>query len=143
VEPTNVQEGSEREEVVRVMIQRENEVIHHRIAWLATVEAFLFSVLGVAWDKQGTGPLILLLCILGITMALIAFFALHGATLAIKRLFEWWEIKKPEDYSGPGVIGLPLPKSPILRFIGPWTFIPILFIIAWIGVWSMKGYPLY
>jgi len=121
------------------MIQRENEVINHRVTWLTTVQGLLFTAVGIVWDKQGAEPFIRQLCCLGIIMAFIAFFALHGATLAIKRLFEWWEIKKPQDYSGPGVIGLPLPKCPILRFFGPWIFIPILFIIAWIGVWSMKG----
>jgi len=121
------------------MIQRENEVINHRVTWLTTVQGVLFTAVGIAWDKQGTGPFILLACMLGLTMAVIVFFALYGASAAIKRLSEWWEIKKPQDYSGPGVIGLPLPKSPILRFIGPWSFIPILFFMAWIVVLSMKG----
>ena len=89
MEPKNVQEGSEREEVVRVMIQRENEVINHRVTWLTTVQGLLLTAVGIAWDKQGTGPFIIWLCILGVTMAFIAFLALHGATLAIKRLFEW------------------------------------------------------
>jgi len=102
------------------MIQRENEVINHRVTWLTTVQGLLFTAVGIVWDKQGAEPFIRQLCCLGIIMAFIAFFALHGATLAIKRLFEWWEIKKPQDYSGPGVIGLPLPKCPILRFFGPW-----------------------
>ena len=127
------------EDVVRTMIHRENEVINHRVNWLTAVQGLLFAALGVSWDRVGVEPFVVLLCCVGVSMALIMLLALHGATRAMRRLYEWWEVNRPPDYAGPDVIGLPLLKSRLSRNVGPWISIPILFIIAWIVVWYIKG----
>lgn len=127
------------DETVRTMIHRENEVINHRVTWLTTVQALLFTGLSIVWDKPSARTYSILLCILGIAISVIAFVAVTSASLAMKRLWEWWDANKPADYAGPDVIGLRPPKPKILHYFGPWSFIPILFLVAWGIVWYIKS----
>lgn len=137
-EMTNSDESSKYEETVRMMIHRENEVIHHRVTWLTTVQGLLFAALGIAWGKPEISPFVALLCILGVLMSAVSLVALVGASLAMRRLIEWWEIHKPPQYNGPDIIGLRPMKSKFFGWIGPWSFIPMLFISAWTAVWFIK-----
>jgi len=121
------------------MIHRENEIINHRVTWLATMQGLLFAALGFAWDKPNIKPFVDLLCFLGTAMSLILFALLVGATAAMYRLSAWWDSHKPQGYEGPDVIGLRPFKWPLLRYLGPWSFIPFLFLVAWIVVWRIKG----
>jgi hypothetical protein len=118
-------------EIVRTMIHRENEVINHRVTWLTTVQALLFAALSIAWDKPGVRGYCILLCALGISMSVISLIVLTSASLAMKRLWEWWDAHKPSDYDGPDVIGLRPPEWKLLHYFGPWCFMPISFTAAW------------
>ena len=126
-------------DTIRTMIHRENEVINHRVTWLATMQGLLFASLGFAWDKPKIEPFVDLLCFLGIAMSVILFALLAGASVAMYRLSKWWDDHKPKSYDGPDVIGLKPLRWPLLRCFGPWSFIPLLFLMAWFEVWRIKG----
>jgi hypothetical protein len=102
-------------------------------------QGLLFSALAFAWDKPQAKLLVYLLCALGASIAMVTLVALVGSTQAMKRLFEWWEANKPANYDGPGVMGLPLPGLTFLRYLGPWLFFPVIFVLAWATVWVIKG----
>ncbi|MHB0929332.1 MAG: hypothetical protein ACYC3W_10625 [Candidatus Nanopelagicales bacterium] len=129
------------EDIVRSMIQREDELINHRLTILATVQGLLFAAAGFVWDKADGNKLIKILCWLGLFIAVVSLSSLFGSTRAMSRLLSWWEEKKPIDYDGPGVMGMP-PNSKIVsfisKFIGPWSLFPMLFIVAWMAIWILK-----
>lgn len=116
------------DEIVRVMIQNENEIINHRVSWLNTIQGLLFASLGIIWDKHNVQQLMYLLCSVGICTSIFTSIALVGSSRAISQLYHWWEANKPSDYKGPGVMGLPLPRILISRYVGPWSFFPVLFL---------------
>ena len=120
---------------VRSMIDKENDMIHHRITWLTTLQGLLFAALGFAWDKPTGTSLLYLLSFLGIAFSVIVLVALVAATNAMNRLIDWWDENKPESYDGPGVVGLHPPENKILRNIGFYLWVPVIFIIAWGIVW--------
>jgi hypothetical protein len=120
------------------MIDRENELINHRITWLTTMQGLLFASLGFAWDKPTARPLIQVLCVLGVAISVVQFCALIASTTAIGRLFDWWENNKPQDYNGPDVAGWPPAKSLILRYMVFWNWVPLLFLGAWAVIWFVS-----
>lgn len=127
-------------DIVRGMIDRENDLINHRVTWLTTTQGLLFAALGFSWDRQGTQRLVVLLCFLGIAMSIVAISGLTGATIAMHRVLRWWKDYGPKDYKGPAVIGFGFVEKPFLRYIGVWTWIPILFLAAWVGVLTIRFY---
>jgi hypothetical protein len=126
-------------EVVRSMIDRENDLINHRITWLTTIQGLLFATLGFAWEKQSAKVLIVILCILGIAISILQLFALISATRAICRLSDWWEANKPRDYTGPGVAGLAPRKHLISRYAVFWNWIPIFFFCTWVVILYIRA----
>lgn len=126
------------DEVVRSMIQQENELINQRLSWLTTVQGLLFTALGFSWEKTGAHRLVNVLIFLGVAISVIVLQAITFATMAMWRLHHWWEQNKPASYKGPDIIGLPPPKIITAKYIGAWSFIPLLFIIAWVAVWFIK-----
>lgn len=129
------------EEATRAMISEENKLVNERISWMMTGQGLLFAAMTFAWDKQSSGSLIIVLCLLGMCLSIVSAAALTGATRAMSRLYLWWELNKPKDYQGPGVRGLPL-EGWIGLYVGPWTFIPLFFMLAWAVVlwvsWGMR-----
>ncbi len=125
-------------EVIRSMIEGENELINQRINWLMTIQGLLFASLGFVWDKPTAVQLIKVLGLLGVSISIIMLVSLIGATRSQSRLWDWWESNKPKDYDGPDVGGLPPDKNYMLRYIGAiWNWIPIMFIAAWSIVWNI------
>ena len=120
---------------VRSMIDKENDMIHYRITWLTTLQGLLFAALGFVWGQTTGTPLIKLLSSLGIVFSIIIFVALIAATNAMNRLIDWWDENKPDDYNGPGVVGLHPPENKIGRNIGFYLWVPVVFIVAWGIVW--------
>jgi hypothetical protein len=134
-------------QTVRAMIDRENELVNHRITWLTTGQGLLFAALGFLWDKPDARRLIIVLCVFGIAYAIVACFALVSASLAMARICYGWQQHGPIDYEGPGVIGLGLTvksskrKVYFLTCIVFWNWLPILFIFAWIAMFVFLENP--
>ncbi len=134
----NDTEAANSSKVIRSMIDRENDLINHRITWLTTIQGLLFASLGFAWDKPNAKPLIEMLCFLGIALSFVQLCALIAATRAIGGLFDWWETNKPEGYIGPGVAGRPPAKNRLLRYLVFWNWVPFLFLCAWVVIWHIN-----
>ncbi len=122
-------------ETVRSMIDRENELINHRITWLMTIQGLMFAALGFAWEKSDAAALIHMLCLAGIAFSVVHLLALVSATRAIGRLSDWWETNKPADYFGPGITGRPPARSRILRYLVFWNWVPLIFLTSWAVIW--------
>jgi len=129
--------SNDQADVVRSMIDRENELVNHRIGWLTTTQGLLFASLGFAWDKRDARALIGVVCFVGVAISVIHLFALIAATRAMGRLFDWWDANKPCDYIGPGVAGLNPSKNVVVRYIVFWNWMPPLFICAWALIWYL------
>jgi len=111
------------------MVQHESEQIHRRVSWLGMFQGFLFAGLGFAWGKSSL--LIILLSLVGMTVAFLVFLALMAATLALRRLRNDWLKCRPKDYIGPGIFGFYPEMAPFAGFAAPENLLPWVFILAW------------
>jgi len=114
------------------MIKSENELINHRMTWTSAFNGLLFVALAFAWDKSCS--LVVVIAFLGIAVSLFSGVSLYFANKAFRKLYwEWEEDKKPDDYDGPGVIGLPPRyKKGLGTWLNPWSSIPLSFVLAWL-----------
>lgn len=117
--------------VVREMIVKEAELINHRFTWLATLQGLLLAALGFAW--KDAKELVLCLVVLGVGSSISSLAILWCSQEAIKGLKQQWDRNKPQDYSGPDVIGF-IPNIRRFELVLPWLFLPVLFIAAWLAV---------
>lgn len=124
-------------EVIRSMIEHEGDLLNHRITWMVTLQGLLFTALGFAWDKEDAFGLIWVFGIVGIVISISSGISFRAATRAERRLLDWWNHNKG-DYNGPDVVGLHAPNS-ILSMLYPWRVLPIVFVLAWLGVLWFNG----
>lgn len=127
------------DEIIRSMIEKENDYIHHRVTWFCTLQGLLLAALSFTL-RQGAGHFDLLLCILGGVVAGIVLHPIYYAHRATMGLLDWWDAHKPSDYDGPDVIGA-RPPNRLGRYIGPWTLLPAIFFLAWCVIlwWRLHG----
>jgi hypothetical protein len=121
---------------IREMIRHEDELICARIGWMSTFQGILFAAFGLSL-KNKSYEYVLLYSIIGMTIAVLTFWGVCVALLAIRRLYDCTRNKVGkcgETESGkeecPGVVGLP-PGSGIFLFLTPWVMIPVLFFFVW------------
>jgi hypothetical protein len=130
---------SDDAETIRAMIKSENEFANHRLGWMNTINGLLFAGVSFAWGKLNASPIIYLFCALGFLVCLMTFFGVLTAVRSINRQFDWWEHNKPQDYSGPDVIGTPPPKNVLFRYQAPQNYLPLLFLLGWVGMAIIVG----
>lgn len=84
---------------IRLVIEHENTLVHHRLSWLLTSQTVLFAALAFVvsnWKPQSNvwrGPniwLLILIATLGITMSLLVGRGLKHAQEHIARIDYWW-----------------------------------------------------
>jgi hypothetical protein len=124
----------EDHEIIRSMIRFENELINHRLTWMATLNGLLFTGLGFAWGKPDAGGLVYVFAFLGIAVAFLSGVGLFAANLAFRKQYDWWQEKKPCNYRGPDVIGLPPRSKGFGKWLTPWTLLPLCFLFGWIAI---------
>ena len=122
---------------IRQMIAHEDDLINHRLTWLAQLQGFLFAALGFAWEKDRV--LVPGLVVVGIVTALSVHAACLFSGKAVNHLRTAWDKKKPEAYEGPDVIGYRAENE--RKFLGkhlgmllPWKVLPLFFALAWIWI---------
>ncbi len=123
-------DSSENIDSLRQLVKTENELINHRLTWLATFQGLLLAALAFAWNKKDAWWIVVVLCLVGMAVALSTGVATYRANLAIKKVNDWWDANRPADYLGLGVEGI---KSHEGRFqkLMPGKFLPWLFFAAW------------
>ncbi|MGA2156007.1 MAG: hypothetical protein ABSH37_16465 [Bryobacteraceae bacterium] len=119
-------------EQIRTMLRHENELINHRISWMATCNGLFLTAVGFAWGKQGGKVLAYVLAALGIAASASAWSSLYMATSALRRLRCLWEEKGIHAADVPPVIGYIAPRW--LRWLLPWHSLPVVFAAAWLVV---------
>jgi hypothetical protein len=108
------------------------------MTWTSTFNGFLFVALAFAWNKSCS--LVFVIAFLGIAVSLFSGVSLLFANKAFRKLYwEWEEDKKPDDYDGPGVIGLPprYKKGP-KTWLNPWSSVPFCFVLAWFIIFVIR-----
>jgi hypothetical protein len=95
--------------IIREMLWHEDEVIDQRFTWLCQIQGFLFAALAFAWKEPTANYLVLLLCLLGISVAITTWSSLRAVSLGVTRMLNWWDMNKLADYSGPDVYARRLP----------------------------------
>jgi len=116
----------------RDLIRHENELMNHRLTWLATLHGFLFAALGFAWtDGRSIVPI---LAILGVCTSVSMLIPLFFSDRAIRDVVKEWDANKPEDYNGPDIIGV-RPMNLLAHIFLPWLLLPTLLAGAWIVIW--------
>jgi hypothetical protein len=117
------------DEIIRSMIEKENEYIHHRMTWLCTLQAFLFTSWSFAASHKEFTHHVTLLCIVGILVNGTLFHPIFYAHRSMMRLLEWWD-GHSKDYKGPDVVG-GRPPFGWARYIAPWHVLPVIFFVVW------------
>jgi hypothetical protein len=124
--------------VVRELMEHEAELLNHRMGWLVQTQGLLFASLAFAWDKSA--PLAFLLAGLGIATAISLGWATALVSLASKSIYKWWTENVPaEERERRLVVGLWGPSRGVMRMLRPWRALPLIFVIAWIGVIILRA----
>jgi hypothetical protein len=119
------------DEIVRSMIEKENDYIHYRVTWFCTLEGLLFTAFSFASGRPQIQHLLVYLhCVLGMAVAGIVLHPIWYAHRTIMNLLDWWDEHKPKDYDGPDVIG-GRPMKASWRKVAAWHFLPMIFGLAW------------
>ena len=123
---------------IRQMIAHEDDLINHRLTWLAQLQGFLFAALGFAWEKASV--LVPGLVVVGIVTALSVHAACLFSGKAVDGLRKEWDANRPTPYDGPDVIGYRADNEGwfLGRFL-PWIVLPWLFALVWICIVIMWG----
>ena len=127
------------DEIIRSMIEKENDYIHYRVTWFCTLQGLLMTASSFAWSQPKTGcfDYFDLLCLLGFLVAAVMFHPIWYAHRTMMKLMDWWDAHRPEDYDGPDVVG-GRPRGKLARHAGPWHALTVLFAIAWFGIWCVR-----
>lgn len=126
-------------EIIRSMIQHENQLINERLTWLLTFQGLLLASLGFCWGRRDSKTLVTVFGLLGIAVSLMSATGLFAATAAMYGLWEWWREHRPSDYAGPDVIGMP-PATVWLRYATPWNLFPAVFVAGWAAILWVNGH---
>ena len=131
------------DQIIRSLIQHENDLQNHRLTWLMTLQGLLFAALGFAWDKNDTRVLVVIFSILGIAVSLSAWSALRLSNAAYETLESWWKAHKPAEYAGPPIWGYrpDVPAGLLAKatdrffwILRPWRILPWTFGLGWFSI---------
>jgi hypothetical protein len=117
------------DEIIRSMIEKENEYIHHRMTWLCTLQGFLFTSWSFAASHEQSLHHIRLLCFIGILVNGTLFHPIFYAHRSMMKLLDWWDTHKKDD-KGPPVVG-GRPPFGLARYVAPWHVLPVIFFLVW------------
>jgi hypothetical protein len=83
--PSSIEDGPESIRSIRHKLDHENELINHRVSWLATSQSFLTGAYVIRFNKDADTPgfLELGLPILGLVTTLLVYVSILGAFGAI------------------------------------------------------------
>lgn len=116
--------------IVRDMINKENELMNHRMTWLLGLEGLLFAGLGFAWQAPSASGLIYVFAFMGIAVPISIFTSFRAAEDAIADLRNCWDNSKKIG-AVPDVIGS---REKISRLLCPWVLLPVVIVIGWLLV---------
>ena len=119
-------------EIVRAMIESENERIHQRMSWTTAMNALFLAAASGLWDKHHAKPLLVLVAILAMGGSALSGLAVLFAHRAVRVQFAWWDRIRPDDWDGPDVIGLRPIGGRWSVWISAYTLVPAMFVAGWL-----------
>lgn len=125
-------------ETIRDLIKHENELIANRFTWTAAFQGFLFTALAFSWDKSvNQHSLVILLCLLGISLAGLSFLSLLLAHIAISRLLNKWSEHNKHNSNKDDLLPVWgwIELNSLLGITAPWLILPIFLVLAWVFIW--------
>src|SRR5688572_19163037 len=122
-------------DTLRKLNEHENNLLNMRFTWFTTLQGLLFASLGIIWkEKVQSIVLPLVICSLGIVVAISFFVVVKLTGDAYKNLRDWWK-ENLQDYDGPPLKGIERSsKMTFMRLLRPWRILPLAFIIAWVAI---------
>src|SRR5260221_8922874 len=120
----------------RSMILHEDEQTHRRLSWLGTFQGFLFASLGFSWGKNPS--LTLIICLLGLTVAILIYSGVLATVFAIRRIHILWREHKRLGYNGPEISGFFPDRVRFSLFTSPEMLLPLAFAGAWVSVIAIR-----
>jgi hypothetical protein len=130
----------ERHQVVRAMIQHEDDLREQRLGWLLTLNGFLFAALGLTSDQPGLRVIPVIVAVVGFVVASSGALSMKVSDVAIRRLAESVGPRETwDDPSLPPIRGLSTeqlkeegPRH--LSFLYIWQVIPIALAVSWCAI---------
>jgi hypothetical protein len=114
-------------DIVRSMIQHEDDVLNHRLVWMLAVQSLLVTALGIFWGKEVLASWTIIS--FGLVSNLSFMYSLSVSHNAIEDLKKKWKNKFPDDDPK----DLPtLQSDPNCKVMFmPWKLLPILVFLMW------------
>ena len=113
--------------IIRILINDENEMINHRMNWFLILQGFMFAGLAFAWEKNSA--LCIVFSCVGMLSAVSVGVLLRYGILAIKNLEQSIQ-KENQPVIGKGN----KETSAFMHLLLPWHFLPILMTVAWLAL---------
>jgi hypothetical protein len=115
----------------------ENTFINHRMTWLGSFQGFLFAAVAVSWDKTGTKPLIIIICIIGMVVSASICYGIHRANIAIDNNTAKWDMIKPRPIDITDIDSEGYRSGGGAAWFMPGKIIPFSLIAAWFFVFIL------
>lgn len=125
-------------ELAREFIKHEDTLVDHRVTWLLTSQALLFTALGflLSDGKEFAGDkdkIIVTISFIGIVIAIASITILFAASCAViknsPKYKTCWSCKRGISDNGEEVVGYRV--NILMEFFTPSSLLPIMFIFAW------------
>ena len=135
-------ETAEFAAIIRDMIRHEDTLRDQRLGWLFALNGFLFAGLSVAWPDENSGPLVIVLAVVGVLVAISSAAVLARSAVAIDKLAARASERTARDEEEvPPVIALRSKElqedngaSRWVKATGPlvpWKMVPKVLALAW------------
>ena len=118
--------GLLRRQFIDSEIKYEDSLLNHRLTWMWTLQALLFTAFGFILENPQNRRFAILICVLGISssisIGLILYIGgrnLHLLNKEKSTLYESYGVKKYK-------------KLDRFEWLFPWNLLPVIFLIAWL-----------
>ena len=118
-------------DIVRRMIQHEDNVLSHRLSWMLALQGLLVNALGYLWGK--VMPALWLIVGFGFISTISFWYSLHISQKAIEGLKEQWQERSKKNDNKDNEDWTPLQSySKCKTYLMPWRLLPPLVLVLWI-----------
>jgi hypothetical protein len=120
----------ETADLLREMIQHEDEIVNQRMTWFLTIQGLLFAALSFGWDND-VWLVAGVLAPAGLAVCVFSRSTLVVGPSAVGDLVRWWDAQKPANYFGPDIVGRRVETSGIRQLLWPWNSLPLTLGLFW------------
>lgn len=127
------------QEILRKMIQHEDDLRNQRLGYYLTLNGFLFAGVGFAWKMSSERALVIVFAAAGMLMALSTLVAMRLSTAAIAYL-RGRDPASIKGHSPDPNMSIPVAVSSLqfgddhFKFLQPWIALPAIVGLTWLAV---------